>query len=207
MKIANTNIELINKDCKKVIKQYEDNYFDIAIVDPPYGIGNFSQGDRRHNVKWNNSIPEKRYFSELKRISKIQIIWGANYFNCFNDSGGAIIWNKLNTHPTMSKCEIASVSNQKRVQYCEFEWNGAKRCESWKIIHPCQKPIKLYNWIYANYTKPGQKVLDTHLGSGSNAIAAHYAKCSEFVGIELDKEYFDLASDRIFKETRQMELF
>jgi len=152
----------------EAMKEMSDNQFDLAIVDPPYGIGNFVQqtGNKRgKKVNWNDKIPNTEYFTELERVSKEQIIWGANYYNCFNNKGGAIIWNKgVKRETNFSVCEIASYSRLKRVDYIEIKWQNLNRDE--KTIHPCQKPVKLYEWLLMNYAKEGDKILDTHLGSG-----------------------------------------
>jgi len=205
-------IELLNEDCMDVMARYPDNYFNLACVDPPYGIGEFCMTDgdggakweKKWNQDWNYSIPDKNYFGEIKRVSEHQIIWGANYYNCFTNKGGAIVWYKSVRHPSMSKCEIASCSKHKKVEYVDIVWQNVNRPTS--TIHPCEKPVKLYDWLLTNYAESGQKILDTHLGSGSSAIAAHYFGC-DFVGIEIDKDYYDAAVKRFDNETRQEALF
>ena len=198
-------IELLNIDCMEYMATLPDKAFDLAVVDPPYGVGNFSQSDAIHRVvTWNNHIPKKEYFEELKRISKKRIIWGANYYNCFENGNGAIVWWKNVGHPSMSQCEIASVSGQQKIDFFHKNWSGGVRPT--KSIHPCQKPIALYDWILRNYAKPGQRILDTHLGSGSSAIAAHYFGC-DFVGCEIDIDYFNAAKERFDRETRQVAMF
>jgi len=211
VKIENTNITLINDDCMNILKQTPDNYYDLCVVDPPYGIGMDGgnvgyKGDNELVKKnWDKEIPKKEYFEELKRVSKHQIIWGGNYFGlpatrCF------LVWDKGEGfyNRTYAECELAWTSFDKNTR--KYKHDPLAKGDYKGKIHPTQKPVKLYDWIYANYAKPGQKILDTHLGSGSNAISAHYAKM-EFVGCELDKDYFDASVDRIYKETRQMELF
>ena len=204
------NIELLNCDCMEYMAGLEDNAFELAIVDPPYGIGEFCMTDgigvkweKKWNQDWNNSTPNKHYFDELKRVSKERIIWGANYYNCFESNGGAIVWYKSVRHPSMSKCEIASYSKHKKVEYVDIVWQNVNRPTS--PIHPCEKPIKLYDWILANYAKPGDRILDTHLGSGSSAIAAHYGGF-DFVGCELDKDYYKAACERFTQATAQQAL-
>ena len=217
----------ITNECNmELMARYDDNHFDLAIVDPPYGIGNFcpenhtNKGSRKnkegkwstnngHNtsskkVEWNNNIPNQEYFSQLKRVSKEQIIWGANYFNCFNNKGGAIIWNKNCKHPNMSVCEIASYSKHKRVAYFESTRQNVNRCE--ETIHPCQKPVKLYEWLLMTYAKEGDKILDTHLGSGSIAIACHNLGY-DLTACELDKEYYEAALKRIEQHKQQVRMF
>lgn len=200
------NSIVTNEDCMDLMARTPDKFYDLAIVDPPYGIGDFAQSDRAHKnkIKWNESIPDAAFFSELKRISKKQIIWGANYYNCFDS--GALIWDKLNVHPSMSRCEIASVSGQKKVDYFQYEWHGYKvKQEEPTAFHPCQKPVALYRWLLKNYAKQGDKILDTHLGSGSSRIAAHEMGF-DFTGCELDKDYFEAQEERFRKYLSQQVL-
>jgi site-specific DNA-methyltransferase (adenine-specific) len=202
------------------MKECANNAFDLAIVDPPYGIGKFtcdkhtdpklgrvknnkSYGD---DYTWNEEIPEQIYFDELERISKKHIIWGANYYNCFK--GGAIVWYKGDMTKTISHCEIASVSGQVKVDYVNIGWQSGfyRKIKEGEQIHPCQKPVALYKWLLKNYAEPGQRIIDTHLGSGSSAIAAHYFGC-DFTGLEIDKDYFEAAQKRFAHETRQIAMF
>jgi site-specific DNA-methyltransferase (adenine-specific) len=194
--------------------RYPDKYFDLAIVDPPYGIGDVfipvSTGvkpckiERTHKVMdWDNEIPTPQYFIELKRVSKKQIIWGANYFNCFNN-GGALIWYKNNGAPTLSQCEIASLSFKKSVDYVFIQVLGGF-VQKDKPIHPTQKPVALYKWLLHNYAKQGDKILDTHLGSGSSRIAA-YEMGFDFTAFELDKEYFEAQEKRYNNHILQLKL-
>ena len=203
------NMTIHNADCMEIMAGYEDNYFDLAVVDPPYGIGKkltsggtWADKYSKKDSDW-DIAPSKEYFDELQRVSKNYIVWGGNYFS-HNLKGARcfIVWRKLQMlgMHTMADCELALTSFDKNAKI--FDGNNSR-----DRIHVCQKPIKLYDWIYANYADPDQKILDTHLGSGSNAIAAHYAKMGEFVGCELDEDYFKSACERIRKETRQMELF
>ena len=208
------NIELLNEDCMAVMARYPDNYFDLACVDPPYGIGDtfidVSTGAKKMKLKrvhkimeWDELIPTQEYFNELRRVSAKRIIWGANYFNCFE--GGAVVWYKNRGGNTLSQCEIASVSGQKKVDYVERQILTGFVADEIRI-HPTQKPVKLYEWLLSNYAKEGDKILDTHLGSGSSAIAAHYAGF-DFVGCELDQDYYDAAVQRFNNETKQVALF
>ena len=207
-------IELLHQDCMTYMKGCEDNAFDLAIVDPPYGIGNFIPQNRASNgnkiskeVKWNDDTPKTIYFDEMVRVSNRQIIWGANYYNCFPDIGGAVVWDKGDGNPKFSRCEIASLSFQKRVDYVLVNWQAGFYREQFGVqIHPCQKPVKLYEWLLSNYAKEGDRILDTHLGSGSSAIAAHYGQF-DFVGMEIDKDYYDAAVKRFADETSQIDLF
>lgn len=189
----------LNLDCMEGMKHYPDKYFELAIVDPPYGIGDYNQSECEMRVDWNDSIPELNYFNELNRISRNQIIWGANYYNCFN-GGGAIVWYKGKMHPSMSDVEIASCSLQKRTTYIHITWQSGfyRTMKEGKVIHPCQKPVKLYEWLLTNYAKQGDKILDTHVGSGSSIIA--FEKHGfEYVGFEIDKDYYKDSLKRIEK--------
>lgn len=196
-------------DCMEYMKTLPAKYFDLAVVDPPYGIGDFIQGVGRNKksinwvVNWNDSIPSEKYFRELRRVSENRIIWGANYYNCFDGLRGAIIWNKFVTHPDMSKAEIASVSHYKKVEIVNIEWNGFIKSEKEKGIHPCQKPIALYSWIFKKYAKPNDKIFDSHLGSGSSRIAAHKAGL-DFVGCEIDEDYFNAQEKRFADYLKQV---
>jgi len=203
------NLTIYNADCMEIMSRYEDNYFDLAVVDPPYGIGEKLTSGGTWASKYSSKdsdwdiAPKQDYFDELQRVSKNYIVWGGNYFSHnLKSSRCFIVWRKLQMlgMHTMADCELALTSFDKNAKI--FDGNNSK-----DRIHVCQKPVKLYNWIYKNYAKEGQKILDTHLGSGSNAISAHYAKMGEFVGCELDKDYYEASIRRIYNETRQLELF
>jgi len=217
------NVELINIDCMEYMAGLDDNVFDLAIVDPPYGIGiaksgRIGTGNKFKPSNWDNKVPDLSYFDELRRVSKSQIVWGANYFDGVGLIGGAIVWNKLGTHigrrkvcPTFSECEIAHYSNSNNVKMFSYTYIGNVQGNDYQIlwdqtdkIHPTQKPVNLYDWLLQNYAKPEMRILDTHLGSGSSAIAAHYFGC-DFVGCEIDKDYFEAAQKRFDKETRQID--
>ncbi len=199
------NITLYNCDCMEIMKGFADKQFSLCIVDPPYGIGISSNPVRQlHSKKnWDNSIPKKEYFDELFRVSKNQIIWGGNYFidylyntQCF------IIWDKKQPMDfSLSMCEMAWTSFLSPAKI--FTQSVLK--EQMKI-HPTQKPVQLYKWLLNKYAKEGDTILDTHLGSGSSAIAAHDGGF-EFTGIELDEEYYNAAKERIMLHQRQLNLF
>ena len=207
-------------DCMTYMATLPDNAFDLAIVDPPYfesygkkgytGLDISSTGVKRQTSKINEwEVPGIEYFEQCHRISKNQIIWGINYYAKFTESVGRIIWDKKNDSSSFSKAEIASHSFGLRVDMFRYEWNGMiqehmKNKE--QRIHPTQKPVALYKWLLTNYAKPGQRILDTHLGSGSSAIAAHHFGF-EFVGCELDEDYFKASVKRIDAETMQQKLF
>ena len=192
----------------------EDNAFDLAIVDPPYGIGGDSLHSNRKvdnggyfkntavqtlNTKWDDSPPNESYFNELKRVSLNQIIWGGNYFN-LGRTRGFIVWDKMQPFPNFSACEFAWVSFERPSKLIQIDTRYSGK------IHPTQKPVKLYEWLLSNYAKEGDKILDTHLGSGSSAIAAHYGGF-DFVGMEIDKDYYDAAMKRFEAETAQLDIF
>jgi site-specific DNA-methyltransferase (adenine-specific) len=213
-------IELLNIDCMEYMATLEDNAFDLAITDPPYGINMDNQKVRtkpnrpntykranenqyKSSGRWDAATPNKEYFSELFRVSKHQIVWGANYFCDHLPPGkGWIFWDKLMGENNFSAGEFAYQSIQTRsAKFSE----PSMRVEGTRI-HPTQKPVKLYQWLFDNYSEPGQRILDTHLGSGSSAIAAHYYGV-DFVGCELDQDYYDAASNRFNNETKQQAMF
>ena len=201
-------IHLFNQDCMEAMASMKDNEFDLAIVDPPFGIGNFVQnsGNKRGNkIFWNNNTPSQKYFDELKRISKHRIIFGANYYNCFEEKHGAIIWLKNQCMPNFSKAVIASCTFHKKIELYEQTWTNYVH-DGRLGIHPCEMPVALYTWLLDKYAQKGWKILDTHLGSGSSAIAAHDMGF-EFHGYELDTEYFEAASKRLKLHQQQLQLF
>jgi site-specific DNA-methyltransferase (adenine-specific) len=203
-------INLYNMDCMEALKAMPDKAFELAIVDPPYGIGNFVPQNISRNGKkagsevfWNDKIPQQEYFKELNRVSKKQIIWGANYYNCFNSDGGALIWHKGNINPIFSQCEIASLSFQKKIDYIFINWqSGFFRNNIETIVHPCQKPVALYKWLLTNYAKKGDKILDTHGGSMSIAIACHDLGFDLDL-YEIDKDYFEAGKLRLERHQQQ----
>ena len=202
MKVTD-KITITNEDNMELMSRYEDNYFDLAIVDPPYGIGISSNPVRqKHNKKkWDNNIPQKEYFNELFRVSKNQIIWGGNYFD-LPPTQGFFIWDKKQPHDfSLAMCEYAWSSLQKPAKM----WSLSVLKEKGKI-HPTQKPVELYEWLLLNNAKEGDKILDTHLGSGSIAIACHNRKF-ELVACELDKDYYDAAIKRIKRNVSQITIF
>tara|TARA_R100000734_G_scaffold10693_1_gene8047 strand:- start:595 stop:1221 length:627 start_codon:yes stop_codon:yes gene_type:complete len=204
-----------------------DNEFDLAIVDPPYGIGASTKSFMRTGTQtgkskaisglykssnWDNSSPKKEYFLELQRVSKNQIIFGANHFiesipNC--NSSCWVVWNKNNGDNKYSDCELAYTSFKSGVRMIKYTWHGMiqQNMKNKEIrIHPTQKPVALYLWLLQKYAQSGDKILDTHLGSGSSALAAHDLGF-DFVGYELDTEYFDKAQERLRQHQRQLSLF
>lgn len=201
-------ISLYHADCMDVMREYPNDYFDLAVVDPDFGLDSkISQGGtwaskyKGFDGKLGGK-PTKEYFDELFRVSKNQIVWGGNYFidllyptRCF------LIWDKKARMRTLADCEMAWTSFDKNAKIFTHVRNTSE-----KRIHICQKPIALYEWIYANYASSEAKILDTHLGSGSSAIAAHKANI-EFVGIELNEVYFNETIKRIKNHILQQSLF
>jgi site-specific DNA-methyltransferase (adenine-specific) len=198
-------IDLYNMDCMEAMKKMKDNEFDLAIVDPPYGIGISSNPVRQQHTKkkWDSETPKKEYFNELKRVSSNQIIWGGNYFlDYLGATQGFLIWDKKQPHDfSLAMCEMAWSSFQKPAKI----WTRSVLAEQGKI-HPTQKPVKLYEWLLTNYAKEGDKILDTHLGSGSIAIACHNLKF-DLTGYELDAEYYEAATKRLKQHQAQQRLF
>jgi len=209
-------IEITNEDNMKLMARYPDNYFDLAIVDPPYGIEAFKKGlggtrfdaHAKGNLSFNNNVPDDKYFKELFRVSKNQIVWGANNF-LMPTSEYFCIWNKLQTVDNFASAEYAWVSRglkkpAKVFTYAIHKHNARKKGQ--EKIHPTQKPVKLYEWLLDKYAKEGDKILDTHLGSGSIAIACHNMKY-DLTACELDTEYYNAAMKRLKQHTNQQRLF
>lgn len=205
----------------EAMRNFPNKFFDLALVDPPYfedyGNENYTGADisttgiKRQTKKIEHwAVPNEEYFKELFRVSKHQIIWGCNYYAKYIESVGRIIWDKKNDTSTFSKAEIASQSFSVGISMFRYLWNGMLQ-ENMKDkedrIHPTQKPIALYSWIYANYLPDGGKVLDTHLGSGSNRIAAHKAGNIDFYAYEIDKDYFEAQEKRYKEFISQLTLF
>jgi len=223
MKITD-KITITNEDNMELMKRYPDNYFDLAIVDPPYGIDiqkmNYTQSTKGGVTKrndyssitnWDSSIPNDEYFKELFRVSKNQIIWGGNYFP-LPLTKSWLIWDKKTEDKysnDFADCEMAWNSFDKPAKIVRYLWSGMLQPnmkDKQKRIHPTEKPYQLYKWLLDKYAKQGDKILDTHLGSGSIAIACHdYG--FELTACELDKEYYDKAVERIKNHVSQQKLF
>lgn len=205
------SIELLNIDCMEYMKGLEDNAFELAIVDPPYGIGaaNMQMGKGKNKQwkkkDWDSCAPNAEYFDELFRVSKEQVIWGGNYF-ALPLTGGWLFWDKMRDKDlSFADGELAWTSFLNVLKKAPIRFDGFIGADIVRI-HPTQKPVKLYEWLLKNYAKEGDKILDTHLGSGSSAIAAHYGGY-DFVGCELDEDYFKAATNRFDHETKQKALF
>lgn len=218
-----------NMDCMYGMKEFADGYFDLAIVDPPYFSGPERRGFYGKKISpigvqriyeksecW--QVPDEDYFKELFRVSKEQIIWGCNYFD-YPFRPGRIVWDKCNGNSDFSDCEIAYCSMHNSVRLFSYMWNGMFQGKSIsegtvqqgnkslneKRIHPTQKPVALYEWLLNRYAKPGDIILDTHVGSASSLIAC-YRTNHPYVGFELDKHYYDLSKKRLDAEMAQMRL-
>lgn len=195
-----------NIDCMLGMKRYPEKFFELAIVDPPYGGSIMAKNKfQRHKTTdttyRNKSIPSAEYFTELERVSKVSIIWGCQYMMPFlNPKGSFIIWDKKadpDLH-NMSACDVAWLSKRERIRKFTGHWCGAVKCEPEDTIHIHQKPVSLYKWLLKHFAKPGDKILDTHLGSGSSRIAA-YDLGFEFYGFELDRDYYE-AQEKRFRQ-------
>lgn len=213
-------LTITNEDNMELMKRYPDNYFDLAIVDPPYGIdmdggkiggNNATRATDYMKKEWDSSAPNILYFTELKRVAKNVIIWGANHFieNIPNSNSSCwVVWDKDNTG-NFADSELAYTSFKTAVRNFKFRWNGMLQQDMKNKevrIHPTQKPRQLYNWLLDNYAKEGDKILDTHLGSGSIALACH-ERGYELTACELDKDYYEASIKRIKNHISQQRLF
>ena len=209
------SINIYNADCMDLLKQVPDNYYSLSITDPPYGIGDFRQGGSRRahdSISWNDGIPSAEYFAELERVSVNRIIWGANYYGQHIKDVGRIVHDKTGGQrrkqlKELSDADIASHSFGVNIKLFAFLWQGTSTgrkipFHTLKRIHPCEKPHELYKWLLSNYAKPGDTILDTHLGSGSIAIACWDAGY-DLDAWELDPDYYAGAVARLDKHKRQ----
>ena len=221
-----------NMDCMEALKEYPDQYFDLAIVDPPYGIGadNFKNADgyrgnksaavkaknrlnqgsgklkdrilNKSNCSWDTQKPDKAYFEELFRVSVNQIIWGGNYFE-LPPTRGIIVWDKLQAWENFSQVELAWTSFDKPAALVRMRNSGSYTGGK---IHPTQKPVELYKWLLSKYAKKGDKILDTHVGSASSLIACHELGY-EYTGFEINEEYYREASNRLAEQENQITIY
>ena len=217
-------IQITNENNMELMSRYSDGYFDLAIVDPPYGssniVGGYTSGKgggiskqkKYHKELWNQVAPSKEYFTELTRVCKNVIIWGGNHFIENIPKANSIcwiVWNKINGENSFADCELAWTNLDTAVRLFQFKWQGMLQGDMKNKetrIHPTQKPVALYKWLLDKYAKLNDKILDTHLGSGSIAIACHdYG--FDLTACELDKEYFDKAMQRIKNHMAQTKLF
>lgn len=208
--------KIIQGDCLDFMKLMPDKCVDLVLTDPPYGIGDFQKTGDANNYKlrkeleydddlsWNQDVPNEDVFKEIYRVSKNQIIFGANYLNCFNSLGGAIVWDKNNeSSQRYSNCEIASCSLQKKVSIFRYTWNGMiqQDMKNKEVRHhPTQKPVELFKWILLNYSQENDIILDCYLGSGTTAVACQNLK-RNFIGIEISPKYCETARQRLRQQT------
>lgn len=213
-----------NEDCLEAMRRMEDKCFDLAVVDPPYGgvgqggymtnksSGGVADHPSYHTALWKQDKPKPEYFKELFRVSKNQVIWGGNYFQTLilQDTQCWIVWDKQKGDGVaFADFEIAWTSFDRASRMFRYMWNGMLQGDMKNKeakIHPTQKPVALYVWIYNTFAKPGERILDTHLGSGSSRIAAHDLGL-DFVGYEIDETYFQLQEERFRRHTAQVNLF
>lgn len=202
-------IKIYNEDCLNALKKMKDKEFDLAIVDPPYGIevNKMTLGGGKYKNKgksWDSQTPPQEYFDELFRVSKNQVIWGANYMidKIGKPSMGWIYWDKMNGSSDFSDGELAFTSFKRALRSYKHHLSMDRS----KRFHPTQKPIKLYEWILMNYSKKGDKILDTHLGGGSIAIACHNLGY-DLTGFEIDSEYYNLSMKRLEEHQSQLRMF
>jgi site-specific DNA-methyltransferase (adenine-specific) len=206
------NTKVFNMDCMEAMRNTPDKYYDLAVVDPPYGIGESKSNFESRGVSskkwkrgkpkiytkkdWDNESPNAEYWEQLFRVSKNQIVWGANHFisKIPFDSSCWIVWDK-DTSGDYADCEIAWTSFKTSIRRIKLTWSGFRKCEIVDRFHPTQKPVKLYDWILHNYAKPTDKILDTHLGSQSSRIAA-FKGVYDFTGYEIDTDYFNDGNKR-----------
>lgn len=221
---------VVNCDCMEYMRRVPDKAFDLAVVDPPYFSGPERRGyygsrvskigvHRDYPISPQWDIPGVEYFEELQRVAKHYIVWGCNYFD-YHFAPGRIVWDKCNSSSSFSDCELAATDLFTSVRIFRYMWNGMFQGKSFedgtiqqgnkklneKRIHPTQKAVALYQWIFKNYAKPGDRILDTHLGSGSSRIAAYDAEL-DFVGCEIDPTYFKLQEERFNEYTAQQSIF
>jgi site-specific DNA-methyltransferase (adenine-specific) len=208
------NSEVYNMDCVQFMKHYPDKFFDLAVVDPPYGIGAENHAGTKENgwkqwmkKDWDKEIPQMIYFTELFRVSKQQIIWGGNYFaNLLPNSQCWLFWDKGQRDFSLADGELAWTSFKKSIRVFEMARAKAKVSHGCHHIHPTQKPVELYDWTFQKFAEKGWRILDTHLGSQSSRIAAH-KNGLDFYGAEIDKEYYDLGCKRYEEYLRTPTLF
>lgn len=205
--------EAYNMDCMEYMKTLPDNAFDLAVVDPPYGINRFKHGETSRLRKYgslttvNDERPTAEFVAELRRVSKNQIVFGWNHLSdLLPPTSEFIFWYKHQPVDTYSDGELAYTSFTKTAKCFDYPFFGTNGADDDKRIHPTQKPVALYTWIYKQYAKNGDKILDTHLGSGSSRIAAYDAGL-DFVGCEIDKTYFEAQEKRFSEHAAQLNLF
>ena len=210
-KVVIGDCELWHGDCREILPGLP--FFDLVLTDPPFGLGNFVQitGRKRGRgdgvgkaVEWNDAPPDEAVFALIREKSKHRVIWGANFFNCFEDEGGAIIWLKRQRMPNFSKADIASCTHFKKTETVEIPWTNFTVTHEAETDHPCERPVRLYEWCL-NYMPKGLTVCDPFMGSGTTGVACVKAG-KNFTGIERERKYFDIACRRIEQAVAQPRL-
>jgi site-specific DNA-methyltransferase (adenine-specific)/modification methylase len=205
------NATLYLGDCLEILPTL--GKVDAVITDPPFGVGNFVQTTGRlmgrgtnvgKSVEWNASGPPPEFFAQLQRMSKHRIIWGANFFNCFEDRGGAIVWDKCQSMPNFSKADIASCTHFQKTEIVRIPWTNFTVTHKAQTDHPCERPVELYEWCI-KYLPPCETILDPYFGRCSVGVACMNLG-RKFIGIEIELKYFDIACVRIENAQRQVSL-
>ena len=197
-------VVIYNADCREILPILEP--VDLVLTDPPFGLGNFVQvtgNVRGEKVTWNDAAPDSDFFNLLRSKSKHRIIWGANYFNCFDSDGGAIVWVKNQPMPDFSKADIASCSLHKRVEIYTRTWTNFVNTKQTK--HPCERPVALYAWCLSKYAAASDLILDPFMGSGSVLVAAKNCNLKA-IGIEIEERYCEIAANRLRQEVLNFEV-
>jgi DNA modification methylase len=202
------NGKLYHADCIEVLPYLDP--VDLVLTDPPFGIGNFVQINGKiwrdgKKVTWNDNIPDPEIFKLIRKLGKHRIIWGANYFNCFDEKGGAIVWIKGQKLPNCSKAEIASCSFYKKIEIVRVRWDPGIAKSKKRTKHPCERPVDLYTWCM-DYSPASSTILDPFMGSGSIAVACELSN-RQWIGIEKSEEYCEMAAKRIDLDSRQLQMF
>lgn len=215
-KIIIGNATLYRGDCLDVMASFPDCFrVDLVLTDPPFGVGNFVQVTGRKSgrgteagkpVAWNESGPPREFFEHIQRIGKHRIVWGANFFNCFEDRGGAIIWDKAQPMPNFSKADIASCTHFQKTEIIRLPWTNFTVTHQAVTDHPCERPVALYEWCIGYIPGHHETVMDPYMGSGSAGVAAMNLG-RKFLGIERDQKWFDCACERIESAQRQGRMF
>ena len=205
-KVVIGNAELWHGDCREVLPGLP--HVDLVLTDPPFGMGNFVQTTgnvRGRAVEWNDAPPDAAFFDVLRGMSEHRVIWGANFFNCFENDGGAIVWLKRQRMPNFSKAEIAACTHYKKTETVEIPWTNFTATHEAETDHPCERPVRLYEWCLS-YMPPSKTVLDPFMGSGSTGVAAVRMGRS-YIGIERERRYFEACCERISRAQSQKRMF
>ena len=210
------NATLYRGDCLDVLATFPECFrVGLVLTDPPFGVGNFVQVTGRkmgrgknvgQAVTWNDSGPAPEFFAHIKRIAKHRIIWGANFFNCFEEKGGAIVWDKAQQMPNFSKADIASCTHFQKTEIVRIPWTNFTVARQSQSDHPCERPVALYEWCLGYIPDSAGTVLDPYMGSGSTGVACMNVG-RKFIGIEIERKYFDIACERISQAQKQQRLF